>query len=182
VRATFRGDPVPPDIEEWAPIVRDGALASAIVVAFALPPAILATSTDWSGDTALTLTGLVVVLVALVSTYVLPAALARFAHRDTLVAGLDCWTLLDVVLLPAYVRTWFGLAVVGTVLLGGVQVILSLVDGSGVPAVVWILATLLGYAVLVFGARAVALTYARIMRLEADANGVARQSMVDADS
>jgi hypothetical protein len=179
-RATFRGESTPPDLEEWASIVRDGALASAMVGAFALPPAILAWRSGWSGDTALSAAGLVVAAVALFSTYVLPAALARFAHRETLAAGLDGWTLLDVVLLPTYAWTWFGVAVIASVLLVATRVALSVVEGPGWLAV-WIVATLLGYAILVIGARAIARTYARIMRLEPDASGVARRSSIDGD-
>jgi hypothetical protein len=181
LRATFRAETAPPNVDEWAPIVRDGAIASGIVVAFALPPAILATLTSWSADSALSGAGLAVMAVALASAYALPSALARFAHRETLVAGLDCWTLLDVLLLTAYARTWLVLAVAAGFLVGASRAALSIVDGPGAVAV-WIVATLLGYAVLVLGARLVGLTYARIMRLEPDAGGVARRSGVDADS
>jgi hypothetical protein len=178
LRATFRGEAAPPEIDEWAPIVRDGAFASAIVVAFALPPAILATLTGWSADSALSAAGLAVTAVGLASAYAMPSALARFAHRETLVAGLDCWTLLDVVLLTAYARTWIVLAVAAGVLLSGSRLALSVVAGPAAGGV-WIVATLLGYALLVLGTRAVGQTYARIMRLEPDANGVARRSEVD---
>jgi hypothetical protein len=181
VRATFRGESAPPAFDTWEPIVRDGAIATVIVVTLAFPVFLVAWLLGWPESTPSPGATLVVLSIALVAAYVLPAALARFAHRDSLAAGLDAWTLLDVVLLSAYARTWFGLAVAAGVLVGAARAVLSMVDGPGV-AVVWLVATMLGYALVVLGARAIGHTYARIMRLEADGSGVARRSFVDGDA
>jgi hypothetical protein len=178
-RATYRGDRSPPDVEEWAPLLRDGAIATAIVVTFAFPVLLGAWLLGWPASASSPGTALVVLAIALAAAYVLPAALARFAHRDSLAAGLDVWTLLDVVLLPVYARTWIGLSVTAAVLVGGTRVLLTGLDGTGVALVVWIVATLVGYAVLVLGTHAMGTTYARIMRLEADDSGLARRSRTD---
>jgi hypothetical protein len=182
MRTTFRGERAPPAIDAWEPIVRDGAIGTAIVLAFALPAAVVAGLAGWPGGGLSTGTGIVLALLVLGSAYTLPAALARFAHRGTLVAGLDAWTTLDVVLLPAYARTWIGVAVPAVLLASAVRIVFSTVTGPGASALVWIVATLVGYAVLVLAARVVGDSYARIMRLEVDASGVARRSSVDVDA
>jgi hypothetical protein len=183
VRATFRGDPAPPDVEEWEPIVRDGAIGTAIVVAFALPSVLLALLFGWRpGGTLSAGGGVIVAVLALASAYALPGALLRFAHRETLVAGLDAWTVLDVVLMPAYARTWFGVAVAVAVPAGVAWIIPSMVAWPALDVLVWIVTTLLGYVVVVLGARSLGHTYARIMRLESDASGVARRSSTNSAS
>jgi hypothetical protein len=177
-RGTFRGETAPPSIDRWAPLVRDGALASAILLAYALPLIAAAMLAGWPGGTVSSVTILGVSVLTLVSAYVLPGALARFAHRDTLAAGLDGWTILDVILLPAYARTWAGVALTASVL-GVILWVLSSLGTPGIDAVVWIVGTLVGFVVAVFAARAFARTYGIVMRLETDASGMARRSSAD---
>lgn len=176
-RGTFRGETAPPSIEAWAPMVRNGALATVLVVAYALPPIVVATLAGWPGVSSLTI--LAISILALTSAYVLPGALARYAHRDALAAGLDCWTMLDVVLLPAYARTWVGVALGTSLFAGTVWAIPSFVAAPWTDAVVWIVGTQVGAAVMVFAARAFGRTYGRVLRLEVDASGTARRSSVD---
>jgi hypothetical protein len=139
VRGVGAGDEEPPVFDDWGEIGIEGLKAFVITFAWSLVPAIIGfvlVSVGFAGLVSnnsglgaigillLLVSALVTIVLSLALAYLLPAAIANFAHEGDIAAGFDIATIRQVVTDRAYLRAWG----YGFVILFGLVVAISVVN------------------------------------------------------
>jgi hypothetical protein len=139
VRGVGAGDEEPPVFDEWGEMGIEGLKAFLIAFAWSLVPAVIGfvlVSVGFAGLLSnnsglgavgillLLVSALVTIVLSLALAYLLPAAIANFAHEGDIAAGFDVATIRQVVTDRTYLRAWG----YGFVILFGLVVAISVVN------------------------------------------------------
>ncbi|MFB6108677.1 MAG: DUF4013 domain-containing protein [Haloplanus sp.] len=161
LRATMHDDDTPPTFDEWGDLFGDGLRAFAIAVVYGIVPAILAVALAVSaaaaagvggrtgaavGGMVILVGGFVTLVLGLLAAYVVPAAVANYAERDTLGAGFAFGDLRPVLTSARYAGAWARgfLVVVVAGIVGGLFNVVPIL-GAVVAAVVSFYAVVAAY-------------------------------------
>ncbi|ELZ67539.1 DUF4013 domain-containing protein [Haloferax sp. Atlit-10N] len=142
VRATMKGDEVPPVFDDWGDMAIDGVKGFAIVFVYALVPAIIAGVFGFAGivgaaaggsDAAGALGGIVALVglllafvLGLLAAYLIPAALSNYAETDRMGAAFDFGTLRPILTSGKYATAWltaFAVLFASSIVVGVLNVI-----------------------------------------------------------
>ncbi|WP_058828234.1 DUF4013 domain-containing protein [Haloferax sp. Q22] len=142
VRATMKGDEVPPEFDDWGDMAIDGVKGFAIAFVYALVPAIIAGVFGFAGivgaaaggsDAAgavggiVALVGLLLAFVlGLLAAYLIPAALSNYAETDRMGAAFDFGTLRPILTSGKYATAWlmaFAVLFASSIVVGVLNVI-----------------------------------------------------------
>ncbi|ELZ81624.1 hypothetical protein C454_08199 [Haloferax gibbonsii ATCC 33959] len=142
VRATMKGDEVPPEFDDWGDMAIDGVKGFAIAFVYALVPAIIAGVFGFAGivgaaaggsDAAGALGGIVALVglllafvLGLLAAYLIPAALSNYAETDRMGAAFDFGTLRPILTSGKYATAWltaFAVLFASSIVVGVLNVI-----------------------------------------------------------
>ncbi|RDZ52006.1 hypothetical protein DEQ92_18450 [Haloferax sp. Atlit-6N] len=142
VRATMKGDEVPPEFDDWGDMAVDGVKGFAIAFVYALVPAIIAGVFGFAGivgaaaggsDAAGALGGIVALVglllafvLGLLAAYLIPAALSNYAETDRMGAAFDFGTLRPILTSGKYATAWltaFAVLFASSIVVGVLNVI-----------------------------------------------------------
>ncbi|QOS11958.1 DUF4013 family protein [Haloferax gibbonsii] len=142
VRATMKGDEVPPEFDDWGDMAVDGVKGFAIAFVYALVPAIIAGVFGFAGivgaaaggsDAAGALGGIVALVglllafvLGLFAAYLIPAALSNYAETDRMGAAFDFGTLRPILTSGKYATAWltaFAVLFASSIVVGVLNVI-----------------------------------------------------------
>ncbi|MGB9955719.1 DUF4013 domain-containing protein [Haloferax prahovense] len=142
VRATMKGDEMPPEFDDWGDMAIDGVKGFAIAFVYALVPAIIAGVFGFAGivgaaaggsDAAgavggiVALVGLLLAFVlGLLAAYLIPAALSNYAETDRMGAAFDFGTLRPILTSGKYATAWlmaFAVLFASSIVVGVLNVI-----------------------------------------------------------
>ncbi|AKU08855.1 DUF4013 domain-containing protein [Haloferax gibbonsii] len=142
VRATMKGDEVPPVFDDWGDMAIDGVKGFAIAFVYALVPAIIAGVFGFAGivgaaaggsDAAGALGGIVALVglllafvLGLLAAYLIPAALSNYAETDRMGAAFDFGTLRPILTSGKYATAWltaFAVLFASSIVVGVLNVI-----------------------------------------------------------
>ncbi|POG56361.1 DUF4013 domain-containing protein [Haloferax marisrubri] len=142
VRATMKGDEVPPEFDDWGDMAVDGVKGFAIAFVYALVPAIIALVFGFAGilgaaaggsDASGALGGIVALVglllafvLGLLAAYLIPAALSNYAETDRMGAAFDFGTLRPILTSGKYATAWlmsFAVLFASSIVVGVLNVI-----------------------------------------------------------